>query len=191
MDFLLYNSFSICQFDIDLVYSFINQRCQWKYKPSYLLKNVEQIDFPYEVKGGEKPGMGVFFHPQINEDALIFTSNMPDGWASLLWGIAANQNVSYYTFKISNFPFMLEFSYFKNKNDFRIVRLMDDDGKLDFFQDGKPLFFEKKEIYNKRKKVDRLTFAILVDYANCLGIDISSHKLLFTKKPSLWLKESW
>jgi hypothetical protein len=52
----------------------------------------------------------------------------------------------------------------------RRIRLQNDAGKWEFFLDGTPFPFERRESYNARRKIDRFTFEMLKQYLGELKI---------------------
>lgn len=174
-----------------------------------------------EQVGGARPAVGHFYRPVSRPDCLLFTSSSGDGWASLLHRVSQQLLASppceaartaqapslalapleltgqlspagFLMFRLSAQPLLLEFSSQLGLHTRRLVRLMDDSRqRLDFFEQGQPLPFEATERYSARLKRQRLTVAMLQDYAHALGLDGLGDADFHTTQPSLRVTQVW
>ncbi len=123
----------------------------------------------------------------------MFTTELSDNWDSLLYSICVSSEklIGYTSFKISDEPLMYEmYQNYPGSND-RVVRLMSDDGRLDFYQNGAPLNFEKIDMYKNRRKIQRISKDLLFNYAENLGVSIFDNDIYITSGVSLEIKEGW
>ena len=54
----------------------------------------------------------------------------------------------------------------------RVIQYIEEGGRTEFYEEGKTLAFEKKEYYKKKRKKDRFTPKIIVEYISSLGWNI-------------------
>lgn len=182
-------AFAIVNSNILDVSNIINNGLSWPSEPVQCLKYIENIYLPIQ-KGGRLPSSGVFYYPSVNDGKLIFTSNMSDGWDSLLYCLTKNNsNSSYLLFRIlqGEYPLM-EMSFVEYGNIVRLVRVIKEN-KWEFYEEGTPLLFEQKESYVKRRISDRLTYELLLSYSIKNGVDFTSPDFFRTQKESLWINE--
>ena len=59
---------------------------------------------------------------------------------------------------------------------------------MEFVQGGMPLWFENVSYYKKRKIIDRINKAILIEYSYKLGIDLTNNDLFKANGKSLYVE---
>lgn len=183
-------TFSIVDMKISEVREILGKGLGWPKEPMQDKRNVGEIKLPVH-NSGAIPAIGVFYHPCINEQKLIFVSNKSDGWDSLLYCITRDRPFEYLSFRVmpGTFPLM-EMSLVRGGEVARLVRAMKEI-RWDFYEIGDPLWFEDKSRYSKRKISDRVDLGLLLSYSNKNGIDFESSCFFETKKESLWVRETW
>ncbi len=182
-------AFAIVSNNISNVSSIIQNGINWPSAPVQNLKFIKDIHLTIQ-RGGRLPSSGVFYYPSVNDEKLVFISNLSDGWDSLLYSISQNNSKSnYLLFRMSQGEHpLMEMSFVDSGNTLRLVRVMKE-RKWEFYEEGVPLSFERKENYIKRKIPDRVTHELLLSYSIKNGIDFTSPDFFRTQKESLWVNE--
>ena len=120
----------------------------------------------------------------------VMISNLQDGAHSLFWNLATVLKVEAIAIRTSSKTtgddIMNDLMYLNKGEEQRYVRTMTDPS-WEFFEKGKPLWFEDVSLYSKRYKKDRMNRRIIVDYCLKLGLEVDSHD--FWKAPEATMIE--
>ena len=111
----------------------------------------------------------------IDLDIVVFITNMSDGWQGLLRGYSEDYKRKIIRVLLSDpnrtYPgYAFEVIAIDST---RLVQVIKDFPKWQFFQKGNILPFEESINYKKRKIFDRLNNSIIKDYLKKNGIDIN------------------
>jgi hypothetical protein len=179
-------AFSIVNSNLTEIESIIQNGLNWSCEPQKSRKRIEEIHLNIQ-KGSALPPVGAFYYSCVNDNKLIFVSNLSDGWDSLLYCITEANHSSYLSFRILSGAYpLVEMSFIDSGETVRLVRAMKEDKWL-FYEKGDLLWFEDKEQYNKKRIRDRVTYDLLLSYAKKNDIDFTSSNFFKTKKESLWV----
>ncbi|WP_347253773.1 hypothetical protein [Leminorella grimontii] len=180
--------FAIINSDMLQIINTIQHGFNWPSEPSHHLDFIKNVKLPIQ-KGGKELSTGVFYYLCDNDNKLIFTSNLSDGWNSLLYCISRQNKSNYLLFRIhQGEPPLMEMSFVEAGNTVRLIRVMKE-SKWEFYEIGAPLWFEQKEHYSHRKISDRVTYELLLSYSIKNGVDFTSPNFFRTQKESLWMNE--
>jgi hypothetical protein len=102
----------------------------------------------------------------------LFTSSVNDGANSLLCCLSRRVPRGILKFRVESlnrkYPGNL-LCQFEDFETVRLVRAMKDGDRWEFFEIGKPLWFEDPGFYKARNKKDRITSQIIAEYIERLG----------------------
>ncbi|TSJ91707.1 hypothetical protein FPQ14_00060 [Gilliamella apicola] len=99
----------------------------WSDEPIPGRKWVEEIHLDIR-KGSNFPAVGVFYYPCVNNNQLVFVSNLSDGWSSLLYCITKANNSSYLLFRLySGAELCMEMMLVDSGKTIRLVSAMKED----------------------------------------------------------------
>lgn len=183
-------AFSIVNSNLAEIETILKNGLNWSDEPIPSRKWVEEIHLDIR-KGSNFPAVGVFYYPCVNNNQLVFVSNLSDVWDSLLYCITKANNSSYLSFRLySGVEPCLDMMLVDSGETIRLVRSMKED-KWIFDEIGDLLWFEDGKFYSKRKIADRVTSDLLLSYSIKNGINFNSPDFFKTKKESLWVNEMW
>lgn len=181
-------AFSIVNSNLAEIETILKNGLNWSNEPIPSRKWVEEIHLDIR-KGSNFPAVGVFYYPCVNDNQLVFVSNLSDGWSSLLYCITEANNSSYLSFRLfSGAEPCMEMTLEDSGEMIRLVRSMKDD-KWIFDEIGDLLWFEDEKYYSKRRIANRVTYDLLLSYSIKNGINFNSPDFFKTKKESLWVNK--
>lgn len=168
------SSFEIVQVELG---SIINETLtkNW-HKGSYLIQEENINDFFSSNNHTDRVKCLLWESKSINFEMVVFLTNMPDGWLTLL-----NLYFKRYKHEIirialsdsgNKFPFYL-YEQIQEDNH-RIIQVLKEDSEWKFFQRGSLLPFENSIFYKKRRIADRLNNGIIKQYLRKNKIDIDN-----------------
>jgi len=174
-------TFSIVDMKIHDIQNIIEKGLGWPKEPAQTKKNINRIELAVQ-NGGGTPATGGFYHPSINEQKLVFMSNMPDGWDSLLYCITKNRSFEYLSFRIisGKFPLM-EMHFVAGGETVRVIRAMKE-SKWDFYETGEPLWFENSGQYLRRRISERVNYELLLSYSKKMALILNQNLFLQQKE---------
>ena len=158
------------EFDFEDVERFFDSSdCRWKLRPG-ITRSLSMQDQRLSVQsGGAQPAAGVFYRP----DALgglgfdhLFTSNMADGWDSLLVSISAHARKRCVAIRYAE-PDIREFKILHAGECVRVIQAIKDGRRWEFHSTGEAFEFEEQNFYGNRWKKNRLPWSLLVRYFKC------------------------
>lgn len=106
---------------------------------------------------------------------VFFISNYEDGLSTVCRTIQKELKCNYVTCALSNgleAPFY-KFYFSSSSFEERLIQVYKDDRWI-FYEEGKPLSFEKLDYYRKRRIRNRLNNEIIKEYMLELGIDVNT-----------------
>lgn len=124
----------------------------------------------------------VFWKPQ-NCSFIVMTSNLLDGWDSLVTIISKHLSVPYLEIALDE-----DYRVFHYNN--RYVRVMWD-GKWDFYEYGTPFPFELLDQYANRLIKKRLTIDMIINYAKQLNVDITDPNMYCSNEDAIYFSNHW
>lgn len=184
------------EFSFDDVERFFrSDDCRWKSRPiiSRSSSSSSTCDLRMSVQsGGVHPAVGVLYRP-VNAGGRgfdhLFTSNMADGWESLLVSVSAHTNKSCISIRHDEQK-IREFKVIRAGAIVRVVQAIRDGDRWNFFSAGEALGFEEQDFYASRVKKDRLPLELLVRYFKCCsGFDLSDQNTFRSERELLQLVE--
>ena len=185
-------SFAIIDCSIVKVKEYLENQ-NYDYRITYENIDIEKkyFDTMYlqPIKGTAK---GLFYNPDIASNLTIVLGNGRGSWGTLCNNISANLLVNNIQITINNENLdniINQIVIYDGKEITRAVQgLLGDDDKMEFVQNGVPVWFENIDYYKKRKIIDRINKTILIEYAYKLGIDLTSNDLFKAKGKSLYVE---
>ena len=111
----------------------------------------------------------------IDFDLVVYITNMNDGWQGLLRGYSEDYKRKIIRIVLSK-PNIIYPAYefeVMNMDSIRLIHVIKDFPKWQFFQKGNILPFEENAHYKKRRISDRLNNSIIEDYLKKNGININ------------------
>ena len=148
----------------------------WVEREFVLNSNFDYLKFTNESHL-EKVNCLIWQPKSIKSDIVVFLSNMPDGWPTLLnvYFSKYNHDIISIVLSADTQKFPLYRFEFKNGAKQRIIQSIKDSDKWEFFQSGLVLPFEKTENYKSRKVSDRLNNDIIKGYLleNGISLEVS------------------
>jgi len=188
------NSFTFAIIDCDII-SIKNylEKQDYEYRITYENIDVESFYFQnmylQPIKGTAK---GLFFNPETKPKVTLVLGNGRGCWGTLCNNICSNLSVdqTQITINDENTDNLInQIVIREGKKTIRVVQmLLGDNDKMEFLQVGNPLWFENVEYYKKRRIKDRINKNILIEYANKIGIDLTSSDLFKTSQKSLYVE---
>jgi hypothetical protein len=134
----------------------------------------------------------MLYEPQTNPEKTVFFSNLLDGWYTAVYNYARifKKDVFQIGLTVDNnlddYPayFFSKFSY-NDKNEFeeRVIRLIKETN-WDFYENSDlvaPLHFENVNYYRAKRKTNRLSKEIILEYLNLLGYNLKDINFFETK----------
>lgn len=166
--------------------------CRWRFRPT-ISRLLSPLDLRLPVQsGGVHPAEGVLYRPValggLGLD-YIFTSNMEDGWDSLLTSLTAKTKkrcvaVRYAEGRIS------EFKIIRSGEAVRLIQAIRDGNQWEFYSTGNPLEFEEQDFYTSRLKKNRLPLELLIRYfKRCSGFTLLDQNIYRSGEEILHLVE--
>lgn len=125
-----------------------------------------------KLRVGKKVPCFLVYQLKSNPDYLLFSSNLIDGWYTLLYSISKKHKIELiriqtYLQNNENEP-CYTFNYIKNGEE-RFVTLYKESNKWVFYEKGEPLGFENLELYREKLKKKRLSNEIIFGYLEKIG----------------------
>jgi len=111
----------------------------------------------------------------IDFDSVVFITNMSDGWQGVLRGYSEDYKRKVIRIRISDPNIAYPGYAFETMNgdSTRLVQVIKDSHKWEFFEKGNILPFEESNNYNKRRISDRLNNSIIEEYLKRNRIEIN------------------
>jgi hypothetical protein len=166
-----------------------------KFKINYDYVDVKKVYFQtmylQPIKGIVK---SLFYNPDIAPQLSVVLGNGRGSWGSLSNNISSHLSVNNIQIEINtenSDVLRNSMFYYDGKHKTRVREVqghLGDYNKMEFVQGGPLLWFENIEYYKKRKIWDRLNKSILTEYANKIGIDLTSDYFFNTKQKSLYVE---
>ena len=123
-------------------------------------------------RGGAHLVEAAVFSPRTSAGSSVLFANLQDGWSSMVHKLSAVLGGTSVKVATSGdgFPFPTQWlQLWRGGRSVRIVRVMNDGNRWDFYSEGELQSFEQPAYYEKRAIKQRLTRAILVEYMGKLG----------------------
>lgn len=164
---------NFCYFkqNIKVIEHLLKKDESFRFSSEFELSSIIKEDYLYNPK---KMGLNLkaCFCSGTDDNTTIMFSNLQDGWFSLFNYISKGIVMESYYFKITSNKIESPCNYFvkKDKNGNQRVIYTLKDSKWIFYEKGEPLLIEKLEYYQAKRKRDRFTKDILIEYCNQLGI---------------------
>jgi hypothetical protein len=117
----------------------------------------------------------VIYPSKSSRNSTIFLVNFQDGWHSMVYGISKKLCTKTISIRMSSSNIIYpvnELNIMCSGNTQRIIRVMLDGRKWEFYQKGEPLSIEDTQNYQNRKIKDRFNRNILINYLGKMGFDI-------------------
>jgi hypothetical protein len=132
-------------------------------------------------RGGAHLARVRIFAPASSPESSVMLTNLRDGWSSVA-GLAAKKHralqvVLRSTHVTAEYP-LHELQLWQGGEEKRVVRVMRDSDRWEFYEQGVPFAFEDLALYLRRPTSVRLSREALVRYCNVLGWDLT--------KPESW-----
>jgi hypothetical protein len=137
--------------------------------------------------------MFLIWEPSNNPGASVFSSNLEDGWYTFVNILSTKHFFDSASIRLSppdNEDPICEFLTYTEGKQNRIVRVMKDDSKWEFYEEGKAYNFEEIENYTRRLKRQRFTQEMLTRYMKNLGWDIEDKDFYKTETFGLLFEET-
>lgn len=149
--------------------------CRWKLRPAISrLLSTQDLRMPVQ-SGGVQPAEGVLYRPVMLGGAgldYLFTSNMPDGWDSLLVSLSAKTGKRCVAVRYAEGE-IREFKIIRGGAIVRLIQAIRDGDHWQFYSTGDPLEFEERDFYASRLKKNRLPLELLIRYfKRCSGFTL-------------------
>lgn len=153
----------------------------------------ELYEHPLELKkvqignatmGGREGKMAVVFAPRTSPKHCVFVSRSADGWHTLINRLNLELKVrcvSIVTTKEDIAYPVNSIRIYEDGKEARLVRVMLDGDRWDYFAKGVIQSFENPSYYKRRRIRDRLDRTIVLEYLKLNGIDIEA--------PTFWEAE--
>jgi hypothetical protein len=169
---------------------FLNKMNYVNWRISKQKLDIENIYFPYSLKGGAFPRKFAIWEPKSKKDTTIFFSNLTDGWYTLMNLLTTKYKTEQLSFKITeeNQKDAFYSLLYQKEFDLRYVRVMYDN-KWEFYQKGILLSFENEKFYKQRIIKNRLNLKILNQYLMSLGFDINSIDFWSSENDAVYFME--
>ena len=137
--------------------------------------------------------MFLIWEPSNNPGVSVFSSNLKDGWYTFVNILSTKYFLDSASIRLSpsddEYPICEFLTYTKGKRS-RIVRVMKDDPRWEFYEEGKVYNFEEVENYTRRLKRQRFTQEMLTRYMKNLGWDIEDKDFYKTETFGLLFEET-
>jgi len=136
--------------------------------------------------------MFLIWEPLSSPGTSVFSPNVEDGWHTLVHILSTKYFCDSASVRLSSPKSICpicELSTYANGHAERLVRVMKDEPKWEFYETGKPYDFEDVGIYKKRIKRQRFTQEMLSKYMKNLGWDIDAQDFFRTKTFGFLFKE--
>jgi hypothetical protein len=135
----------------------------------------------------------LIWEPLNNPGTSVFSSNMEDGWFTLVNILSTKFFLDSASFRLSTpddeYP-ICELQTYTKGNQSRIIRAMKDDSRWEFYEEGETYNFEEVENYSRRLKRQRFTQEMLKRYMKKLGWDIDNKDFCNTATFGLLFEET-
>jgi hypothetical protein len=152
-----------------------------KYAVSEGVLDLEHVKIGAPNLGGKIPLSAIVYMPRAHEENCVFISNNSDGWTTLVHRMCKDMSADCLRVSTSrddaDYPFNL-LHFYRQGQEVRLVRVMKDGDRWEFFEKGDPLPFEKISNYKKRKIRDRLNRESLLTAVESAGINL--------RDPNFW-----
>jgi hypothetical protein len=190
---IIFCDFTICTEELK---AYLNNQ-EVKYEISEDNRDLKTIYFPSPPKGGSHLTKILLWEPEIIKGVSCFFTNYEDGRYTLVLNYCKDFKhrairVAFSNNQDSNPSFMFNYIDFSNNNESeRIIYLIKDDKKWEFFTKGEPLFFENIDNYTKKRKAERFNKTIILEYLGKVGIDMNSKKFWEHHKSTFFQQIKW
>ena len=155
------------------------------FKLKVIMMNPHKTSFTLPDQQQSKSGF-VLWEPKNADTRCAFMATIYDGWYTLIRNIATKYKHDCSSIRVSSMAMeypICELQCYVNGDHRRLIRIMKDGPRWDFFTMGTPLSFEKTENYKKRRIKDRFTEELLLEYLLIQGWDIKGNNFWETSKP--------
>ena len=123
--------------------------------------------------------------PASLPDTTVFYPNLTDGWQTLVYGFATEENAPCLSIRLGiddiAWP-IREMTIYRDGKQRRLVRVMRGDTRWDFFEQGQRYAFEDENAYRLKSVRKRLSTELLMDYCERLGWPIRAADTWFTRE---------
>ena len=124
--------------------------------------------------------------PLTRPTGTVFFANLEDGWHTLVYNLGVVCGVSCLSIRASGnadeWP-IREMLVYCDGAERRLVRVMKDDPKWEFFEQGEPLSLEDVDGYSARLLRNRLPLDRLYDYCEHLGWSVRDDRTWTSARP--------
>jgi hypothetical protein len=199
---MILTNFSLIKAELNLFYRFIIDIFQDEIEQGCVIvkyiENNERVGYEFVSKKTYSGFENFYaFQSTQNKEYIVFISNAGDGQSSLMYVTSNRMNVPVYSFSLysteSEYEENYSFKYKKGEIARAVLLYMEE--VFVFYQDGIPLDIEDISYYQKRRKRDRLSNEILIEYINKLGFNFQHETFWESKSEQVtfqrlaWYKE--
>lgn len=139
--------------------------------------------------GGAHPYKFVLYEPVAPTSCTVMVTNLADGWNSLAWLISKEHPSRQLQIRSSRkddeYP-VHELQIVSRGQEERLVRVMRDSDRWEFFERGPRRDFEDIEGYSARLVRKRLDRPKIVSYLHALGWDVESADFWRSERPAIY-----
>jgi len=153
---------------------------------------ISEKAFPVQVYNISRMSV-LLFQPEAKAGGTVFFPNLQDGWHSLVHGLGKQEQLKCVSVRSSSddteWP-IRELAIYENGRMSRLVRVMRDDPRWEFFESGDRLAFEDEASYETRLIRKRLPLSLLIEYCNSLGWPVDKGSFWMSDEQGVMIKWS-
>ena len=122
----------------------------------------------------------------------VFVANVQDGLSSWIYVASSSLQKPVCSVKLSLHASEYPMNMFVVRNmagEERVVYAMRDSSRWEFYESGPRLPFEDIEKYQRRRKRERLTAEMIIDYLRAMGVDIRNERFWETEESAVYIRQ--
>jgi hypothetical protein len=144
--------------------------------------------------GGSRPATALVFSPRGREDVTVVFSDLTDGWITLTYWMTKHAPCQAWVFRAARptveWP-LLGYEHIDSGESKRVVQLIRDDPRWEFYQRGHPVPEEDTSRFTAKPKKARLRYEDVLDLAERLGYPVRSPAFWTSSKPGVFIRQLW
>ena len=155
------------------------------------VKAVELTNDAFPAQNCNPPNQSVLlWEPRSKPGGTALFANLQDGWHTLVYGLGIREGFTCVSVRSSSDKeqrSIRELTYYKQGIQARFVRVMRDDPRWAFYEEGDRLAFEDELAYQERFVRKRLPLEALIRYCDELGWKVADPETWRSNQRGQWI----